>query len=86
VAAVKRDAHALRHDVATARGALFPLGKPQERALNALPILARTGRDCGTRCSPAPRTTRTHSSTPDARRRERRVTPAPWGGPRCSAP
>ena len=30
-------------DVATARGALFPLGIRQERALNLLPTLARHG-------------------------------------------
>jgi hypothetical protein len=29
--------------VATARGALFPLGTRQERALNIIPILARHG-------------------------------------------
>jgi uncharacterized protein YllA (UPF0747 family) len=30
-------------DVATARGALFPNGKRQERALNLVPLLARYG-------------------------------------------
>jgi hypothetical protein len=30
-------------ELATARGSLFPLGKPQERALNFVPLLARYG-------------------------------------------
>jgi bacillithiol biosynthesis cysteine-adding enzyme BshC len=43
VAAVKRREVALTTDVATARGALYPDGKRQERALNFVPILARHG-------------------------------------------
>ncbi|HEX5438212.1 MAG TPA: bacillithiol biosynthesis BshC [Gemmatimonadaceae bacterium] len=43
VAAVKRRERELLLDVATARGALWPLGKPQERMLNVLPLLARHG-------------------------------------------
>ena len=43
VAAVKRrEADTLRQ-IGTARGALYPLGIRQERALNALPLLARHG-------------------------------------------
>ena len=43
LAAVKRrEAEAMR-DVATARGALFPNGARQERALNLIPLLARHG-------------------------------------------
>jgi bacillithiol biosynthesis cysteine-adding enzyme BshC len=43
VAGVKRREHELMTQVATARGALYPLGKRQERALNLLPIMARHG-------------------------------------------
>ncbi len=43
LAAIKQREDALRIDLATARGALFPLGIPQERALNFLPLLARHG-------------------------------------------
>jgi uncharacterized protein YllA (UPF0747 family) len=43
VAGVKRRETAVMHDVATLRGALFPLGVRQERALNAIPIFARHG-------------------------------------------
>ncbi len=43
VAAAKRKHSQVMRDVATARGALFPAGKPQERALNFLPLLARNG-------------------------------------------
>ncbi|MDQ6827351.1 MAG: bacillithiol biosynthesis cysteine-adding enzyme BshC [Gemmatimonadota bacterium] len=43
LAAVKQRETAMRVDLATARGALFPLGIPQERALNFLPLLARHG-------------------------------------------
>ena len=43
VAAVKRRQSEAAHDLATARGALYPAGKRQERALNLLPILARHG-------------------------------------------
>lgn len=44
VAAVRRRERGLMHDLAVARAALFPLGKPQERLLNFLPLLARHGR------------------------------------------
>jgi bacillithiol biosynthesis cysteine-adding enzyme BshC len=43
LAAVKRREQALMRDVATARGALWPGGVRQERALNLLPMLARQG-------------------------------------------
>ncbi|MDB4871834.1 MAG: Bacillithiol biosynthesis BshC, partial [Gemmatimonadales bacterium] len=33
----------IMHELATARGSLYPLGKPQERALNFVPLLARYG-------------------------------------------
>jgi hypothetical protein len=43
IAAAKR-AHAdIMHEIATARGSLYPLGKPQERGLNFVPLLARYG-------------------------------------------
>ncbi|MDQ6887216.1 MAG: bacillithiol biosynthesis BshC [Gemmatimonadota bacterium] len=43
VAAGKRRESELMTDIATARAALFPLGRPQERVLNAVPLLARHG-------------------------------------------
>ncbi|HVE79567.1 MAG TPA: bacillithiol biosynthesis BshC [Gemmatimonadaceae bacterium] len=43
LAAVKRRETAALRDLATLRGALFPLGVRQERALNFLPLLARHG-------------------------------------------
>jgi uncharacterized protein YllA (UPF0747 family) len=43
VAASKRRHGQLVRDVETARAALFPLGKPQERMLNLMPLLARHG-------------------------------------------
>ena len=43
VSALARRAADTAHDVATARGALYPRGKPQERALNFIPLLARQG-------------------------------------------
>jgi len=43
VAAAKRREQETMTQVATARGALFPLGIRQERALNIIPILARHG-------------------------------------------
>ena len=43
VAAVKRREGQIMQDVATARGALFPDGQPQERVLNFIPFLARYG-------------------------------------------
>jgi uncharacterized protein YllA (UPF0747 family) len=43
IAAAKRENSAVMHDVATARGSLYPLGKPQERTLNFVPFLARYG-------------------------------------------
>jgi hypothetical protein len=30
-------------EIGTARGSLYPFGKPQERALNFIPLLARYG-------------------------------------------
>jgi bacillithiol biosynthesis cysteine-adding enzyme BshC len=43
VAAAKREQTEAMRDVATLRAALAPAGKPQERVLNLLPILARHG-------------------------------------------
>jgi uncharacterized protein YllA (UPF0747 family) len=43
IAASKRRDAILAEDLATARGALYPLGKQQERALNIVPMLARHG-------------------------------------------
>lgn len=41
--AVKRREHEVMEQVATVRGALYPLGVRQERALNAIPLFARHG-------------------------------------------
>ena len=43
LAAVKRRDERTRHDLAVASGALFPMGKRQERVLNFIPMLARGG-------------------------------------------
>ncbi|HJU90329.1 MAG TPA: bacillithiol biosynthesis cysteine-adding enzyme BshC [Gemmatimonadaceae bacterium] len=43
LAAQKRRDQQAAEDIATARAALFPLGRPQERVLNFIPILARHG-------------------------------------------
>lgn len=43
VAAAKRKGSELLTEVATARGSLYPNGLPQERALNAIPLLAKYG-------------------------------------------
>jgi uncharacterized protein YllA (UPF0747 family) len=43
VAASKRKHRSLVRDVETARASLFPLGRPQERVLNLMPMLARHG-------------------------------------------
>ena len=43
VAALARRETEVARDVATARAALYPQGKPQERALNFIPLLARQG-------------------------------------------
>ena len=43
VAAAKRRDSETMTQIATARGALFPLGTRQERALNILPFMARHG-------------------------------------------
>lgn len=43
VAAAKRRETATVRDIAIARTSLFPLGKPQERVLNFIPMLARHG-------------------------------------------
>lgn len=42
-ASVKRKGNDALRDAAVARGALFPLGSPQERALNIVPLLSRHG-------------------------------------------
>jgi uncharacterized protein YllA (UPF0747 family) len=43
VAASKRRHEQLVRDIETARASLFPLGRPQERMLNLMPLLARHG-------------------------------------------
>jgi bacillithiol biosynthesis cysteine-adding enzyme BshC len=43
IAAAKKQHADIMQDIATARGSLYPLGKPQERALNFVPLLARYG-------------------------------------------
>jgi uncharacterized protein YllA (UPF0747 family) len=43
LAAVKKQHAELMNEVATARGSLYPFGKPQERSLNFVPLLARYG-------------------------------------------
>jgi len=43
IAASKREHADVMHEIATARGSLYPLGKPQERGLNFVPLLARYG-------------------------------------------
>ncbi|MCC6319566.1 MAG: bacillithiol biosynthesis cysteine-adding enzyme BshC [Gemmatimonadaceae bacterium] len=43
VAAAKKREHRALHEIATARGALFPAGKRQERVLNFVPLLATWG-------------------------------------------
>src|SRR4051812_9465397 len=43
LAAVKRQHADTMNEIGTARGSLYPLGKPQERSLNFVPLLARYG-------------------------------------------
>jgi uncharacterized protein YllA (UPF0747 family) len=43
IAAAKREHADIMHEIATARGSLYPLGKQQERSLNFVPFLARYG-------------------------------------------
>ena len=43
IAAAKRENSDVMHQVATARGSLYRLGKSQERTLNFIPFLARYG-------------------------------------------
>ena len=43
MAAVKRNGNEALRELSIARGALFPDGEPQERALNFIPLLARYG-------------------------------------------
>lgn len=43
VAAAKRREAAAMRDISVARASLYPLGKPQERVLNFIPMLARHG-------------------------------------------
>jgi bacillithiol biosynthesis cysteine-adding enzyme BshC len=43
VAAAKRQHAETMAEIATARGSLYPFGKPQERSLNFVPLLARYG-------------------------------------------
>jgi uncharacterized protein YllA (UPF0747 family) len=43
IAASKKEHADVMREIAAARGSLYPLGKPQERALNFVPLLARYG-------------------------------------------
>ena len=43
IAAAKRQHTEIMREIGTARGSLYPLGKPQERILNFVPLLARYG-------------------------------------------
>jgi uncharacterized protein YllA (UPF0747 family) len=43
IAAAKKQHAELMQEIGTARGSLYPLGKPQERALSFVPLLARYG-------------------------------------------
>jgi uncharacterized protein YllA (UPF0747 family) len=43
IAAAKKLHADIMQDIGTARGSLYPLGKPQERSLNFVPLLARYG-------------------------------------------
>ena len=43
IAAAKKEHAEIMQEIATTRGSLYPLGKPQERALNFIPLLARYG-------------------------------------------
>ena len=44
-AAIKREGNDALRDAAAARAALYPLGVPQERALNGVPLIARYGEE-----------------------------------------
>jgi uncharacterized protein YllA (UPF0747 family) len=43
IAAAKKENAEVMQQIGTARGSLYPLGKPQERSLNFVPLLARYG-------------------------------------------
>jgi len=43
IAAAKKEHADIMRDISTARGSLYPFGKPQERSLNFVPLLARYG-------------------------------------------
>jgi uncharacterized protein YllA (UPF0747 family) len=43
ISAAKKEHADIMQEIGTARGSLYPLGKPQERALNFVPLLARYG-------------------------------------------
>ena len=43
IAAAKKQHADVMQEIGTARGSLYPLGKPQERSLNFVPLLARYG-------------------------------------------
>jgi uncharacterized protein YllA (UPF0747 family) len=43
IAAAKKEHADIMLEIATVRGSLYPLGKPQERSLNFVPLLARYG-------------------------------------------
>jgi len=43
IVAAKKEHADIMLDISTARGSLYPFGKPQERSLNFVPLLARYG-------------------------------------------
>lgn len=45
MAAVKREGNEALRDAAAARASLYPIGLPQERALNGIPLMARYGEE-----------------------------------------
>ena len=61
-ASIKRRGNDALRDAAIARGALYPFGHPQERALNIIPLLTRYGDDL------------IHSVLEEAREHARRIT------------
>jgi Uncharacterized protein conserved in bacteria (DUF2317). len=44
-AVIKREGNEALRDATAARAALYPLGFPQERALNGIPLIARHGKE-----------------------------------------
>jgi uncharacterized protein YllA (UPF0747 family) len=43
IAAAKKEHADIMLEIGTVRGSLYPLGRPQERSLNFVPLLARYG-------------------------------------------